>query len=406
MTESNEEQASNAAPRAPGALPLTGVRVLDFSRLLPGPWLTQTLGDMGADVIKVEQPGVGDYGRFNPPLYRTNSVYYASVNRNKRSIALDLANSEERAVAHKLAAKAHIVVESFRPGVTKNLGVDYETLKQENPALIYCSMTGFGESAELATTPGHDLSIQGLAGLLVGEPAGEAPPAIPRFVSADYAAGAYGAIAVLGALVRRNASGQGCRIEVPMYDSLMAWTVISSSSALARLSGFTGMPEIENFGNNPRYAAYLAKDRKPVTVALLEARTWRLFCNHISRPDLIYEEGWADRHTAHGAHTEKFRKAIADFCASKDRDALVEECRRHGLPICAAYSPDEALQSREAAIRGIVRFHDHPADGRVPYFADPLVQAGLSDPSRAPAPGLNEHAEEILRELRSDGTPP
>ncbi len=390
--------APAADRRAP--LPLDGVKVVDFSRLLPGPWLTQTLGDMGAEVIKVEQPRIGDYGRFNPPLYRETSVYFASVNRNKRSIALDLAKEDDRAVVLALAAQADVVVESFRPGVTAKFGVDYDSMARINPSLIYCSMTGFGDDPDLATTPGHDLSIQGLAGLLVAAPDSGEPPAVPRFVSADYAQAAFGAIAVLAALLRRNATGKGGRLEVPMYDSLMAWTNISSSSALARLSGFSGLPEIENYGTNPRYATYLCKDGKPVTVALLEARTWREFCEHVGRSDLVYEESWADRHTAHGERTAAFREAIAAFCGARNRDDLVAECRRAGLSICAAYSPDEALVSREAAIRGLVAFADHPTEGRVPYFVDPLVRSGLSDPTRRPSPGLDADGEAIRRALR------
>src|SRR3954466_2784991 len=167
-------------------LPLEGAKVVDLSRLLPGPWCAQTLGDLGADVIKIEQPDIGDYGRFNPPSYREGGVYFNSVNRNKRSVTLDLKNEDDRRVALDLLREADIVVESYRPGVTEKLGIDYASLAKINPRVIYCSVTGFGCDGEFAQVPGHDLSIQGAAGILNPGDFSDTPP-MPGFQAADYA---------------------------------------------------------------------------------------------------------------------------------------------------------------------------------------------------------------------------
>ncbi|MEK7862139.1 MAG: CaiB/BaiF CoA-transferase family protein, partial [Chloroflexota bacterium] len=307
---------------------------------------------------------------------------------------------EDQALALRLIARADILVESFRPGIADKLGVGYATVSRTNPGLIYCSVTGFGADGPLAGMPAHDLSLQGLSGLMAAGPARDSRPPVPGFQSADYAAAAFAAIGVLAAYVRRIRTGRGCRIDIPMYDSLMSWSNIVLAGAMARLTGASGQPALEVWGGNPRYDTYLTRDGKTVTVALLEGRTWRRFCDFIGQPELVSpEEGWSERHSDHGDRAPVYREAIAAFCRAHERDALAEIAVRAELPICPVYSPDEALRSPEALAREIVQFTDHPVDGRMPFFADPLARAGLSDPGRRPAPGLGQHGEEIRREL-------
>lgn len=381
-------------------LPLDGVRVVDFSRLLPGPWCTQTLGDLGADVIKIEQPEIGDYARFNPPTYRSVGAYFNSINRNKRSIVLDLVQVDDRAVAHELIAAADVVVESYRPGVTRKLGIDYAAVARINPGVIYVSITGFGNDSALGRVPGHDLSIQGLAGTLGKHMDAGARPPMPTFQAGDFTAAAFATIGVLAAHVRRGRHGTGCYLEIPMYDSLVSVSNVALSGALTRLVGFEGKPEMEPWGRNPRYNIYPTRDGKFVTVCLLEYRGWKKFCDHIGRPDLAPEESWADRHSDHRERADAFREAIATFCLAHDRDALVEMMRKEEISIAVVLSSDEALHSRHAAERGIVGFAAHPTETRLPYLVDPLAKAGLSDPERLASPGLGEHSEEIRTELR------
>ena len=380
-------------------LPLAGARVVDFSRLLPGPWCTQTLADLGADVIKVEQPEIGDYGRFNPPMYKSVGAYFNSVNRNKRSIALDLGNPEDYATARKLIDTADVLVESFRAGVTENLKIDHATVSQTNASLIYCSVTGLGNNTAMGRVPGHDLSVQAVSGILGKHLTEHSVPPMPSFQAGDYAAASYATIGVLSAYIRRMQTGQGCYLEIPMFDSLLCAAPVSLSGAFARLTGGEGTPEMEPWGRNPRYAIYPTRDGKAVAVCLLEARGWHRFCTFIGRTDLIYDEDWSDRHTSHGAYSGAFRDAISAYCASHDRDELAEKMKTAGISITPVYSADEALRSAHAKERDIVRFSEHPTDGQLPYIHDPLMQAGLSQPNRMPSPELGEHTDALKAEL-------
>jgi crotonobetainyl-CoA:carnitine CoA-transferase CaiB-like acyl-CoA transferase len=382
------------------ALPLTGCRVIDFSRLLPGPWCTQTLGDLGADVIKVEQPDIGDYSRFNPPTYKSVGAYFNSINRNKRSVQLDLTQQGDRAIVDELTATADIIVESFRPGVTEKLRIDYTSVSRTNPAVIYCSITGFGNDSSLGRVPGHDLSIQGVAGTLGKHlRSGETPP-MPTFQAGDFTAAAFATIGILSAFIRRSATGQGCYLEIPMYDSLISVSNVALSGALARLAGYAGKPEMEPWGRNPRYNIYPTRDAKFVTVCLLEYRGWRRFCEYIGREELAPDESWSDRHSDHGDRAAAFRDAIGAFCLSRDRDQLADEMRKAEISICPVYTTDEAVNSAHAKERGAIGFTERPVDGRVPYLVDPLAKAGLTDPERRPSPELGAHNSEVLRELR------
>ena len=380
---------------------LSGVRVVDFSHLMPGPWCTQVLGDLGAEVIKIEPPGGGDPSRFNPPSYREGTVYFHSVNRNKRSFAADLGNPDDRAVVDALLGEADVVVETFRPGVARRLGLDYAALAARNPSVVYCSINGYGAEGPLAATPGHDAAIQSLAGLLHLDDGGIAP--MPRIQTGDWAGAAYAAVGVLAALLRRKTTGRGVHLEVPMYDALMNWSSIVLSSALARLAGHAGEPRLQAFGANPRYTIYPTRDGKAVTVCLLEARAWRRFCEHVGRVDLAYEEGPADRHTVHEGRTEQFRRAIAEFCLAHDRDEIARMMDANGIAIVPVLAPHEAVVSSIAQARGIVAYHTHPVEGRIPYFVDPLARAGLADPLRRPAPRPGQDNDEI-RQRR--GFPP
>jgi crotonobetainyl-CoA:carnitine CoA-transferase CaiB-like acyl-CoA transferase len=384
------------------SLPLAGARVVDLSRLLPGPWCAQTLGDLGADVVKIEQPEIGDYSRFNPPFYRESGVYFNSVNRNKRSITLDLKLDEDHAIALELLRGADIVVESYRAGVTAKLGIDYGSVSKMNPGVIYCSVNGFGSEGRFSKVPGHDLSIQGISGVLNLHQGNGTPP-MPGFQAADYAAATYATIAILAAHIQKLNTGKGRHIDVPLYDSLVALSNIPLTSAMARMAGFSGKPELEVWGTNPRYAIYPTRDRKAVTVCLLETKIWERFCDVIGRPDLIYEESLADRHSSHGERAEHFRSAIGAFCLSHDRDALVAAMVSADIAICAVYTPDEVLVSAEASGRKVVRMAAHPADGLIPQIVDPLTRAGLADPSRRMAPGLGEHNIEIRNEVAHSG---
>lgn len=382
------------------ALPLDGVTVVDFSRLLPGPWCAQLFADLGAAVIKVEQPGLGDFSRHNPPRYRNSSVYFNSVNAGKRGIALDLSRPEGLEVARRLFARTDVVLESFRPGVTRKLGIDYPGARQVNARLIYCSISGYGQTGPLARVPGHDLVIQSMTGLMGGALPPGRPPDMPGFQAADYAAAAMAAIGVLAALMRRERTGEGCYIDLSMFDSLFYMCNIVLTGAMARRAGYHGRPSMEVSGGNPRYANYLCRDGKPVAVSLLEARQWAQFCRVIGQEELIFaDEGPEDRHSAHGERAALFREAIAGYCASVDRDVLIGTMEEHQIPICAIFTPDEALAAANVEARGLLATCNHPEEGPIPRLVSPLARTGLTGETLAAAPALGGDNESVLTEL-------
>jgi len=387
------------------ALPLDGLRVVDFSRLLPGPWASQMLAEFGAEVIKVEPPGGGDPSRANHPRLRKHSVYFNVVNAGKRSLMLDLAQPAGRDIARRLFRRTDVVFESYRPGVAAKLGVDYAAARTENDRIIYCSISGFGQTGPLAKIAGHDLVIQGMTGLMGRSLEQVDPPTVPGFQAADFAGSLMAVIAVFAAVAQRAKTGKGCEVDLAMFDALLNMCPIPLTSALARLAGFDGEPAQEVFGRNPRYATYSTKDGKPVAVSLLEAKAWREFCESIGRPDLIArDETAADRLTAHGPRQALYREALARYCAERTRAEIEADAERTGIAILPVYTPDEAFQHAHVNARGNVQFIDHPIEGRIPHFVNPLARAGLCRSSHDAAPDLGQHADEILAELGYSAT--
>lgn len=384
-------------------LPLEGVRIADFSRLLPGPWCAQFLSDLGASVIKVEMPGVGDMSRHNPPLFGDTSVYFNSVNGGKQGIALDMTLPEGKEIAQRLIQQSDVVIESFRPGVAKKLGVDYETAERLNRRVVYCSITGFGQKGPLSHISGHDLVIQSLAGFMtLGTPEGEVPQ-VPGFQAADYAGASMACIGILSGLMSRDRTNKGCYIDLSMFDSLFSMCNIALTGAMAKAAGEEDPSRMEAWGGNPRYATYPTADGKAVAVALLETRLWQSFCEAIGRPDLIDDDESPDaRHSDHGERSGEYREAITDYCLSKTRDDLIDEMVRKGVPISPIHSPDEALNSKNVEGRGLVEFINHSAGVNIPQIVNPLSTSGLARRHRQQAPALGGDGNTILSGLDFD----
>lgn len=382
------------------ALPLDGVRVVDFSRLLPGPFATQMLAELGADVVKVEPPQVGDPSRYNHPKYRHDSVYFNAVNAHKRSICIDLANPRGKEVAHRLLATADVIIETYRPGVAAKLGIDFASVHACNPRAVYCSISGFGQTGPLSHIAGHDLVIQGLTGLMGCALDSLNPPAVPGFQAADYAGALMAVIGVQAALARRTRTGRGCEIDLSMFESLFNMVLIPLSSRMAKSAGHSGEPRMESFGGNPRYCTYLSKDGKPLAVTLLEAKAWREFCALANRPDLVPEtESLSERLSSHFGKGDLYRQALTDYCASFTWAEHMERMERTGIAICPICTPQEAMALGHVKARGSMAVLQHPREGSIPCFVNPLARAGLALSRDAPAPGLGEHADELLREL-------
>ncbi len=379
-------------------LPLAGVRVIDFSRLIPGPWATQMLAELGADVIKVEQPGIGDPSRHTHPRYRNGSVYFNALNGGKRSIALDMLSDAGKEVAARLSRWGDVAVESFRPGVAAKLGIDYARLSKINSRLIYCSISGFGQTGPLSNIAGHDLVIQALTGAMGCAPDGSAP--VPGFQAADFAGALFAVIAIQAALAQRAKTGAGCEVDIAMFEALYSMCFMPLSSEFARRAGHSGEPGLSVFGDNPRYSTYRTRDGRSVAVSLLETKAWREFCDAIGRPDLVSpDETPAERLSSHGERRVAYHDAIARYCSEHTWDELMQKMQRTGIAVCPVASSADALALAHVEQREMVTTVDHPGEGSIPQFVNPLWRAGLSLKHHEPAPELGQHTREVLEAL-------
>lgn len=260
---------------------LDGVRVVDVTRLLPGGFCTMLLSDMGAEVIKVEQPGLGDYMRATPPTKGGRSPVHSTVNRNKLSIGIDLKAEEGKEVLRRLVKRADVFIEGFRPGAVSRLGFSYRAVRKINPSIVYCSISAYGQDSTLSSMPGHDINFQAMAGTLGYSPG----PQVPLMQLGDLASGMYAALGILGALGR---SERGTYIEVPIVASLLSWMVLPASAYLA-----TGSPPKEGhslvFGSTPFYNIYQTSDGKHIAVAAIEQVFWRNLVRALGVPGLEHK---------------------------------------------------------------------------------------------------------------------
>ncbi len=386
-------------PRDPN-LPLDGVKVLDLSRLLPGPFCSLLLADLGAEVLKVEDTGMGDYVRWTPPYMGDEdakergvaSAQFAALNRNKRSIQIDLKHESGKEILLKLVAEHDVVLESFRPGVLEKLGVGYETMKTVNSALVYCAITGYGQDGSFRHRAGHDMNYLGLGGLLALTGAKGGPPVQAAGQIADIGGGAQmAAIAILAALVKKQATGEGANLDVSMTDGALSWLAMPAASALAGDVRHRG--DVDLAGRWVCYMPYEAADGW-VSCGALEPKFWRSFCEGVGREDLIAKqfelagsEGWTEI-------VEVFKsKTRTEWAAFNDeRDCCIE-------PILEI---DEALDSELVRERGMVMTIDQPGVGAMRQVAPPIVIDGQRPDRSEPAPAFGEHTDDVLAELGYD----
>ena len=377
--------------------PLEDVRVLDLTRLLPGGFCTLLLADLGADVIKVEDTGQGDYVRWAPPYYGsddhtplgTRSAIYLSLNRNKRSIRLDLKQERGRQALIKLAETADVLVESFRPGVLDKLGVGYEVLGQANPALVYCPITGYGQDGPHRDRAGHDMNYLGLNGVLslTGEPDG--PPIQSGAQIADLGGGALmAAVGILAALHEARRSGEGQLVDISMTDGSLAWLVMEAG----RYFGSGEVPkrgEVMLSGGIVCYRPYEAKDGW-VTCGALEPKFWASFCKGVGREDLIEKQFEKPGSPAHAQVAEIFRGRTREEwrAFNNQHDAMIE-------PVLEL---DEALSSELVREREMVISYEQPEFGEVKQLGFPIKLSRTPADVHRPAPALGEHTMEVLQE--------
>jgi alpha-methylacyl-CoA racemase len=373
--------------------PLSGIRVLDLSRLLPGAYASQMLADFGADVIKVEEPGSGDYGRFMPPAGPGGmSLYFIAINRNKRSLTMNLKTEQGREIFKRMLRHADVVLESFRPGVMERLGLGYEQLKELHPGIIYCAISGYGQDGPYHLRAGHDLNYAGYAGVLDynRSPAGE--PVMPPSQLADLVGGSYMAvIGILTAVIGRTQTGAGRKVDVSMTEGVMSLLPLVASAYLN--SGRAPLPGRSALdGGLPCYNIYATKDGKHITLAALEPKFWHTFCTHIGHLELL------PFHTPVGpSEREQAMDILRAVFKTRTRDEWVAELGEIDACIGPVYSIDEALNDAHARARGATLTSSF-AEGTLRTLPTFPRLSGVEDEQRYPPPEMGEHSDELLCE--------
>lgn len=370
------------------ATPLEGIRVLDLSRLLPGPFLTMILADMGADVVKIEDPRVGDYMRAFPPGKGGMSGRFLAVNRNKRSLALDLKEPKARDAFLRLVEKSDVVVESFRPGVMDRLGVGYDALRAKNPKIVLCSISGYGATGPYVERAGHDLNYIGLAGVLaMGSEARGRAPAMPGVQIADFAGGGlWGATAVLGALVGRERTGAGAHLDISMTEGAMSLLIAELGNLDCGARPTRGTEALN--GGMACYGVYATRDGKYLSVGALEPKFWLEFNRAIGRTGTIAELAGSPE------QQDKVRAELAAILATKTRDEWSEILLAHDCLCEPVLEPEELADHPLHKAREVFFTLDGGALGPIRQMRTPV---GVPE-KRGMPPKLGEHSREVLAE--------
>ena len=382
--------------------PLSDIKVLDLSRLLPGGFCSLLLADLGAEVLKVEDTGMGDYIRWAPPYYGadeqqelgTRSALYLSLNRGKRSVRLDLKSEAGREALLRLVESYDVVLDGFRPGVLDRLGVGYERMRGANPAIVFCAITGYGQDGPYAQRAGHDMNYLGLVGLLGLTGAKDGPPVQSGGQIADLGGGALmAAFGVMAALHERRRSGKGQMVDISMADGALSWLAMVAGRYFCD-GEVPRRGEQQLAGGILCYLPYEASDGW-VTCGALEPKFWAAFCNAVERPDLIEaqfeapgSEAWAEVAGVFGSRSRAEWKALND-----EHDCCIE-------PVLDV---DEALDSELVRGRGMVVEIEQPELGTVRQLGNPVKMSRTpGDPTR-PAPAFGEHTDEVLAEIGYSG---
>jgi crotonobetainyl-CoA:carnitine CoA-transferase CaiB-like acyl-CoA transferase len=376
------------------AAPLSGIKILDLCRVVSGPFATMQLGDLGADVVKIEEPRRGDEARsYGPPFLGGESAYFLSVNRNKRSCALDLKTAAGKELIVRLASVADVVIENFRPGAMERLGLGFETLRQANERLIYCGISGFGRTGPDRNRPGYDLILQGESGVMdiTGDPDG--PPMKVGTSIADLVTGLYAAQAVLSALLQRARTGEGGRVDVSMLDAMASLLTFNAGMYFA--SGVSPQRRGNAHPTISPYETFQATDGW-INVGVANDRFWTLFCQAIGRPDLLDDARFTappDR-----AANRRALKALLDpVFAEHPRDHWTSLLSAAGIPCGAIRTVGEVCEAPQLTERGVTRSLSHPAAGSVRYLASAVRFDDQAPPDAVRPPMLGEHTQEILK---------
>jgi crotonobetainyl-CoA:carnitine CoA-transferase CaiB-like acyl-CoA transferase len=380
---------------------LEGIRVLDFTHVLSGPYCSMNLGDLGADVIKVEREGAGDIlRRWGPPFMPDGeSTYFLAVNRNKRSIALDLKSEAGLDLVLQLVRNSDVVLENFRSGVMDSLGLGYERLREINPRLVYGSINAYGTTGPLAQRPGYDVVAQGMSGLMsvTGEP--EGTPMRVGVAVVDLVTGLYWTIAILGALQSRNRSGRGQKVDLSLLESSLA--IMPNLSAALLMAGV----KPERYGNgHPNvvpYNVFPTKDGN-MTLAMGNDAQWRKLCAAVGHPEFADDPRYA-QNQARVARRAEVDELVAGWLRQKGTDEWVELLSAQEVPCGPIYSLERILADAQVAAVGLIKTVLHPTSGALRMVGAPFHLSEDDTGPFLPPPRLGEHTASVLKDVLSLG---
>jgi crotonobetainyl-CoA:carnitine CoA-transferase CaiB-like acyl-CoA transferase len=375
---------------------LEGLKVIDLSQVLAGPYCTMVLGDMGADVIKIEKYPNGDDTRTMGPYINEESYMYMMVNRNKRGMCLNLKEAEGRSILYELIKTADVFVENYRPGVTKNLEIDYDTLKQINPQLIYCSISGYGQTGPYHQKGGFDIMAQGLSGLMdmTGERNGK--PVKVGIAIHDIAAAQTALQSILIAYIHRLKSGEGQYIDVSLVDSGLAWTVWEAAAYF----GKGEVPQRNGMAHrvSAPYQGFQTKNGF-ILIGAANQKLWEKFClNVVDQPEWLENPRYATN-SLRNEHVDELEKEIEEILVTETSEYWLEVLEKNGIPSGPIYSYDQTLNNPHIKEREMVLEYLHPIAGSTKTLGFPAKFSETPGQLVKPAPLLGQHNEEILQEI-------
>ncbi len=379
-------------------MPLQNVKVLDLTRLIPGALCSRMLGDLGAEVIKIEETGIGDYERQIPPFIGEMASRFLILNRNKKSVALNLKAEEGRKIFLEMVKTSDVVVEGFRPGVMRKLGLDYPTLRNSAPAIIFCSISSFGQNGPYRDLVAHDINILGEAGYFDASGKVGETPAIPGIQLADSVSGTYAALGIVVALMHREKTGKGQYIDVSMFDGIISWMF---DSARYLFSGETVPPGGEGrlTGGLSNYNLYETKDGKYMAVGAIETKFKNQLLEKLGKSDWIEQETQKTSFSISGKD-KKLHALFRDIFKTKTRDEWCHELKELNICVTPVRSVEEAFNHPQTVYREMVLNADHPAAGPHKQIGFPIKFSDISpDSTSQPAPVLGEHTVEIMKAL-------